>query len=172
MEKKTKNIQINGNDIVVDENCADMVLFFNKIGLKTVMCCEGHIKPIYRIWFDVDDETMNKFLNKVENWTDVAIRPTNEEKTKFETYRIKRGLQGWIYKRYWISEKSRYFPEGHKETWVYQAEGRTSIDAIMQAKKDLATMKAIYYGTNLEKIQQEQEKMGQALIEMFEARAI
>lgn len=35
--ENTTIIQINGEDIEVDQECAEMVLFFNEIGLKTRM---------------------------------------------------------------------------------------------------------------------------------------
>ena len=145
-------IQIDGKDIKVDKHCADMVLFFNEIGLKTRMCCQGHDKPIYRIWFEIDDETMERFIEKTSKWTEVFARPLNEERTEFESYRGIRGLRGWIYKRHW-------YPMGKykREEWVYQSEGVDNEDAIRNAGYDLICMKAMYFGTNLEEIQKQQE---------------
>lgn len=169
---KTKVIQIDGESIEVDEHCAEMVIFFNEIGLKTVMCCEGHGKPIYRIWFDVEDDIMKEFIKRTSAWTEMIVRPTNEARTKFEPHRIQRGIQGWIYKRHWISISSKYFPEGYKETWVYQAEGDTPADAINEAKRDLASMKAIYYGIDLKEIHNAQEENALNLAREYEARAL
>ena len=150
--KNTNIIQINGEDIVVDQECAEMVLFFNEVGLKTRMCCQGHEKPIFRIWFNVEDEIVKDFIEKTAQWTEVFIRKANDEGTEFETYRAPRGLRGWIYKRYW-------WPKGEyqREEWVYQSEGESNLDAIQNAKYDLLCMKAMYFGTNLKEIQRSQQ---------------
>ena len=76
-------------------------------------------------------------------------------------------MQGWIYKRVW-------YPKGEykHEEWVYQSEGASNHDSFLNAYRDLCTMKAIYYGTDLEKIQKSQEEVGQDLIKRYEARAL
>ena len=146
--KDVVTIQIDGKDIEVDKHCADMVLFFNEIGLETRMCCQGNEKPIFRIWFKTSDEIDNKveeFIKKTAQWTEIFIR---SDENKFEDYRGVRGLRGWMYKRCW-------YPKGEykREEWVYQSEGATNEEAINNAKYDLLCMKAMYFGTNLEEIQ-------------------
>ncbi|HHT97703.1 MAG TPA: hypothetical protein GXZ90_07400 [Clostridiales bacterium] len=152
-------ILIDGKVIEVDEHCADMVLFFNEIGLKTRMCCQGHEKPIFRIWFSTEDcvdQIIEEFIYKTAQWTEVFIRPTNEERTQLETYRGIRGLRGWIYKRSW-------YPKGKykREEWIYQSEGENNEEAIMNAKYDLLCMRAIYFGTNLDNIQKRQQRLAE-----------
>lgn len=166
MSASVKNIVIDGEIIEVDKNCADMVLFFNEIGLKTRMCCEGHEKPIFRIWFDVDDCDMLEFIEKVAMWTEVFVKSTNKERTKFETNRVIRGLQGWILKRTW-------YPLGkYKEEWIYQVEGVNNRDAIMRANRDLAVMRMIYYGTDaeLKEMQDLQERLAEDKIRELEKK--
>lgn len=159
------SIEIDDKQIMVDKECAEIVLFFNKIGLKTSMCCQGHGKPIFRVWFDVEDSIMEDFVRKTGAWTDVFVRPTNKERTEFETYRGQRGLEGWIYKRHWVTRRPS-FPEGIYETvWIYQVEGRTNEDAIRRAGKDLTSMKAMYFGTNLDRIQEAQQYIADARLE-------
>lgn len=152
-------INIDGNEIEVDKNCAEMVLFFNEIGLKTILCCEGHEKPLYRIWFDVEDSVMEEFIKKIGTWIDVSVRPTNKERTEFETYEVMRGLCGWIYKRHWSSNGI------YQTGWVYQSEAFTNENAIRFAQKDLAIMKAVYFGINSEELQAKQRLIAQENLE-------
>lgn len=166
MSNSVKDINIDGELIEVDSNCADMVLFFNKIGLRTRMCCEGHEKPIFRIWFDVDDEIMLDFIKKVAMWTEVFVKATNKERTKFETNRVIRGLQGWVLKRTW-------YPLGeYREEWIYQVEGSTHRDKIIRANKDLATMRLIYFGSedDIKEVQALQEEIARKKIRELEGR--
>lgn len=154
---KTVMIEINGEEIEVDEHCADLVLFFNKIGLKTAMCCQGHSKPIYRVWFDVEDKKMEEFVKKTGEWTEVYPILIDKENKKYETKRVMRGLEGWVYQRHW-------FPMGkYEKVWVYQVEGFTNEDAIRRAYKDLETMKAIYFDKDKEKIMKKQEEKAKLL---------
>lgn len=152
-------IEINGKQIEVDKNCAEMVLFFNEIGLKTTLCCEGHKKPLYRIWFDVEDNLMEEFIKKIGTWVSLSVRPTNEEETEFEIYELRKGLWGWIYKRH------SSYNEEYQTGWVYQSEALTNENAIRFAKKDLAIMKAVYFGTDLKKLQAEQKLIAQRNLE-------
>lgn len=161
---KTVIIEIDGKEVEVDEHCKDMVLFLNEIGMKTKMCCQGHEKPIYRIWFDVSDDVMQKFIRKTGEWTDVFMRPTNEERTELETYRGIRGLMGWIYKRCW-------YPMGkYREDWIYQVEAITNKEVFSYARKDLMAMKAIYFGTDLELIQKKQQEIVEQKIKLIKKR--
>lgn len=148
-------ISIDGEDIEVDKHCADMVIFLNEIGMKTRMCCEGHGERAYKIWFDVDDATMHKFIEKTSKWTEVGVRPTNEDRTEFETFRFQRGLQGSIYKKYWYRNGKLI------QDWIYQAEGGYDRHDYLIADRDLRSMKALYYGTDIEEIRREQQVMAE-----------
>jgi hypothetical protein len=91
-------IEIDGENVDLDYNCAALVLYFNKLGLKTQFCCEGHVddseseyrKDIrkYYIIFDDDvtDEQIDKFVLKhKELWLKIHFtkwhRQFGDEKT-------------------------------------------------------------------------------------------
>lgn len=162
MNKEVEILEINGKKIEVDIYCVQLVRFFNKIGLTTKMSCQGHDKPVFRIWFDNTDEKIDEkiesFIEKTSQWTEVGIRPVNKERTKWETYRYCRGLRGWFMKKVW-------YPVGkyRKEEWIYQTEGRTVEEAIMNSQRDLATMQAIYFDKDLDIIQESQEEYAKML---------
>lgn len=145
MEKVTKVININGEEVEVDENCAEMVLLFNEIGLKTEMCCEGHNGAPFRIWFDVDDETMMEFIKKVGKWTEYL---GYEADSGYAIYEGVKGLEGWILKRPW-------YPRGkYKVDWIYQIEGISEGHKIKRAQRDLQIIRWMYFGENEEQIQE------------------
>lgn len=67
MNHKQITIYINGKEILVDEGCANLVLFFNENGLKTYSCCEGDNTSTspFQIMFeryDVTDKDIKNFL--------------------------------------------------------------------------------------------------------------
>lgn len=64
-----KLVILNGKEILIDEECVDLVLYFNDIGLKTFMCCSGHGEQNFRIIFDnlVTDEDIAIFLKDKVN---------------------------------------------------------------------------------------------------------
>ena len=59
-------IELNNKMVEIDDECVDLVLFFNKIGLKTKFSCQGHepYEPFEIIFDDsVTDDQIIKFLS-------------------------------------------------------------------------------------------------------------
>ena len=44
-----KSIMLDGKEFEIDDECFDLVKYFNEIGLKTISCCSGHNKQNFRI---------------------------------------------------------------------------------------------------------------------------
>lgn len=63
-------LNIKGKLVEIDNNCVPLVKHFNKIGLDTKFCCEGHNKyENFEIMFEdyITDEQMVDFLNQYAN---------------------------------------------------------------------------------------------------------
>ena len=63
------SIMLDGKEFEIDDECFDLVKYFNEIGLKTISCCSGHNKQNFRIIFDnsISDDDISKFLNDKVN---------------------------------------------------------------------------------------------------------
>lgn len=53
----------------LDEECIDFVKYFNKVGLETAMCCQGHnSNNMHKYWIsftkNIKDEDISNFINK------------------------------------------------------------------------------------------------------------
>lgn len=66
MKHPTVDIELDGKIIPIDKYCVDLVLFFNKIGLKTRHSCQGDntVYHDFNIIFEksVTDEDIKNFL--------------------------------------------------------------------------------------------------------------
>lgn len=62
-------IKINNKEVEIEDDCIDLVLYFNEVGLKTYMCCDGHDRQNFRIIFDdsVSDNDIFDFLKDKTN---------------------------------------------------------------------------------------------------------
>lgn len=63
-------LNIKSKLVEIDDSCVPLVKHFNKIGLDTKYCCEGHNKyENFEIMFEdyVTDEQMFNFLNQYAN---------------------------------------------------------------------------------------------------------
>lgn len=140
IKEGTVMINIDGKEIEVDAECEDMVLFLNKIGYKTRMCCQGHKgngRPSFKIWFDNDisDEKMIELIKAIGQWKIFLPAPVDETRTLAKVNEVKHGMSGWLYKRhYFVNDK-------HYTQWVYESSGINVNDSILGARKDLNIMK-------------------------------
>lgn len=58
-------IELNNKMVEIDDDCVDLVLFFNEVGLKTKYSCQGHREnESFQIVFDesVTDDQIKDFL--------------------------------------------------------------------------------------------------------------
>ena len=69
MDKKTIVIDILGEPCKIDIECVDLVLMFNKLGLKTEYSCSGHGEHPFQILFsqDVGDAQMISFIEEISH---------------------------------------------------------------------------------------------------------
>lgn len=73
----------------IEENVRDLVAFFNDIGLKTEMSCEGHpFNNKNKVWvsFDTYEDVMLSFLYKLECELDEVKLEQNKLYGKFVKY--------------------------------------------------------------------------------------
>ena len=73
--------QINYSQL--DPKCIPLVKFFNAIGLKTIMCCEGHSnRSVHKFWIEfskeITDEDIYNFMEKV-NPTYYSCKKSEEQ---------------------------------------------------------------------------------------------
>ena len=59
-------INIREKDVEIDDDCINLVQFFNSIGLDTKFCCSGHGKGNFEIMFEdyITDKQIEDFLLK------------------------------------------------------------------------------------------------------------
>lgn len=69
MKHKQEMVEINGAIYMIDSECVDLVILFNKIGLATKYSCQGHTLNSYEIMFseEVDDDKIEEFIMKFDN---------------------------------------------------------------------------------------------------------
>lgn len=170
IKESFKKLKIDGSCVEIDDECIDMVEFFNKIGLKTSMCCQGHKnvdggRNSFFITFDksVSDEQMIAFLKKVGEWKQIS--PSRDRDSGgMKVSRIKRGLNGWVYKRhYFINDKLI-------EVWTYESSSTSVNNAIYEARRDFMIMDLVYNGRpgELKKLYKRYEIRANKYIQNFE----
>ena len=59
-------VNIRGKEIEIDDECVNLVEYFNSIGLDTKFCCSGHGKDTFEIMFEdyITDKQIEDFLLK------------------------------------------------------------------------------------------------------------
>lgn len=100
-------------EVEIDDDCVDLVCYFNKIGLVTEFCCSGHGKDDFCIMFnsEVKDNQIEEFVSIFSNKYDHT--PFLGKFSKW--YRKTSGVMG--------------------STWEYR------VKKISWAKQDFKTMK-------------------------------
>ena len=66
-------LNIKNKDVEIDDNCVQLVKYFNSIGLDTKFCCEGHNTwEDYNIMFEdyITDDIIFSFIEKYSNCYD------------------------------------------------------------------------------------------------------
>lgn len=133
--------ELNGKIVEIDKECLNMVLFLNKIGYKTRMCCQGHYgnqgRNSFKIWFDkeVSDDKMLEFLEKVGQWENYALTQDDTKEGHVKLIKRKVGLTGWVYKRYYYFEDKLY------TQWIYESSSSDVNQGIYIAREDFEKMK-------------------------------
>jgi len=63
------NIELNNRIVAIDDDCVNLILYFNRIGLKTEFSCCGHGKTNFSIMFtkEITDEQIEEFILKHSN---------------------------------------------------------------------------------------------------------
>lgn len=110
-------IILHGKSVSIDDDCVNMVAYFNAIGLKTKHSCCGHGVDPFSIIFEnsVTDEQMENFISKFE------------EENGHSPFKGK--FSKWLRK---INERLVY-------TWVYECQ------TIREAKRDYYTFTSMEF---------------------------
>lgn len=163
-------LNIDGKSVEIDSECVNMVKFFNEIDLKTSMCCQGHRnvdggRNSFFITFDktVSDEQMLAFLKKVGKWKQI-FPARDRDNGGLKVSRIKRGLNGWVYKRhYFINDKLI-------KVWTYESSSTSVSNAIYEARRDFMIMDLVYNSKpgELEGLYRKYERRADKYIQNFE----
>lgn len=98
-----KYIIINDEEVLIDKECIDLVLYFNNAGLKTCMCCSGHGIQNFRIIFDdtiMDNDICNFLKEKVNKFNHSIFLGKFSKWTRIISGEIK---QTWMYEAEKIS---------------------------------------------------------------------
>lgn len=113
---------------IIDEDCRDMVIFFNEMGLTTKYCCSGHNTSIYQVMFadNVTDKMIGDFL--------YSLLPINE------TGEIRRTL---VQQKGTFTKWARAIDGEIIYNWEYIVDMPMKNTNIINALEDLALMKQL-----------------------------
>ena len=131
----------------IEKHCREMVEFFNSVGLQTYESCEGHHndkKFKYWVSFDVYDDDMLSFINRIEYHSELVRR--------FNNASIKKRPNGKFVKVYPFTPASKLndLSREHKEhlfmpRWYYLVDTYADCNKNQKlAEEDLKMFRACY----------------------------